>query len=77
MFQKRINVRRQKLQGLFLSFDATILVNALLERKILTNAASGKVLRLVPPLIIGKSNIDELINNLKICLNDLKTTFQK
>jgi acetylornithine/N-succinyldiaminopimelate aminotransferase len=59
------------MQGLLLSFDADILVKALLERHIITNAASGKVLRLVPPLIIGKAEIDELIEGLEECLMNI------
>jgi len=58
------------MQGLLLSFDANELVNALLEKKIITNAASGKVLRLVPPLIITKDDVNELIDTLRQCLNN-------
>jgi len=59
------------MRGIKLSFDASILVDALLERKIITNSASGTVLRLVPPLIIDKSDIDSLISELKYCLAKL------
>lgn len=58
------------MQGLLLDFEADILVKALLERNIITNAASGKVLRLIPPLIIGETEINEFIDSLDFCLRD-------
>jgi acetylornithine/N-succinyldiaminopimelate aminotransferase len=62
---KILEVRGKGLmKGLLLSFDAQILVNALLDKRIITNAASGMVLRLVPPLIIAKNEVDELIEKL-------------
>lgn len=67
---KVLEVRGKGLmQGLFLSFDAAKLVNSLLEKhKILTNAASGKVLRLVPPLIISEKEVDVFVEALEKCL---------
>jgi len=59
------------MKGLLLSFDATILMNKLLEKKIITNAASGTVLRFVPPLIIGKDEIDEFSDGLIEVLNEV------
>lgn len=56
------------MQGLLLSFDAWNLVLALLEQKIITNAASGTVLRLVPPLVVTEAEVDELTSALKKCL---------
>lgn len=59
---------RGLMQGLLLSFDAGILVKALLDRKVITNSASGNVLRLVPPLIISEKEIDSFIEALRDCL---------
>lgn len=59
------------MQGLLLSFDASILVNKLLEKKVITNAASGNVLRLVPPLIITKKEVVILHNALDLSLREL------
>ncbi len=50
--------------GLLLSFDSTILRDELLKRKIITNAGAGNILRLLPPLIINNSDIDEFIDGL-------------
>lgn len=47
------------MRGLLLSFDANIIVNTLLENKVITNSASGNVLRLVPPLIIMEKEVDK------------------
>lgn len=55
---------RGLMRGLVLSFDASELVEELLERKVIANATSGNVLRMVPPLIVGNSEIDEFINAL-------------
>lgn len=54
--------------GFQLSFDASILVQKLLEKHIIANAASGTVLRIVPPLIIEKEDIDIFIEKLDECL---------
>jgi acetylornithine/N-succinyldiaminopimelate aminotransferase len=57
--------------GLLLSFDANILMNKLLENHIITNAASGTVLRIVPPLIITKEDVNHFISKIKICLDSI------
>ncbi|PKL86745.1 MAG: aspartate aminotransferase family protein [Ignavibacteriae bacterium HGW-Ignavibacteriae-1] len=70
--QKVLQVRGLGLMcGLLLSFDAGLLVNALMERKAIANAASGSVLRMVPPLIIGKSEIDEFVSILQYSLDSI------
>lgn len=56
--------------GLLLSFDASIIVNSLLEKKIISNAASGTVLRIIPPLIITKLDADEFLEALEVCLRE-------
>ena len=58
------------MKGLLLTFDAALLVSSLLEKHVIANAASGKVLRLVPPLIIGKEDVDEFIYALSLSLKE-------
>jgi acetylornithine/N-succinyldiaminopimelate aminotransferase len=60
------------MQGLLLSIEASILVNSLINRKVITNAASGNVLRLVPPLIVKKSDIEIFIDALNQSLEEFK-----
>ncbi len=60
------------IRGLLLSFDAARLVSALLERRVVTNSASGYVLRILPPLIITESDVDVFIVALRYCLSDMK-----
>ncbi len=57
--------------GLSLSFDAGILVVELLRRNVITNAASGTVLRIVPPYIIEKNDVDEFILKLNESLKQI------
>jgi len=68
---KIIEVRGMGLMlGLLLSKEAAPLVDKLLANKVITNAASGDVLRLVPPLIISEKEIDRFYNVLFDCLRD-------
>ncbi len=60
---------RGLMKGLLLSYDAALLVDKLLEHRVISNAASGTVLRLVPPLIVTEKEIDEFIENLSACLD--------
>jgi acetylornithine/N-succinyldiaminopimelate aminotransferase len=57
--------------GLLLTFEASSLVEELLKRNFITNAASGLVLRLVPPFIVSKENIDNFIIKLRNSLDVL------
>lgn len=67
-----IEVRGKGLMiGLLLSFDASELVNLLFSKRIISNAASGRVLRLVPPLIISKEEIDIFLQNLENVLSNM------
>lgn len=50
--------------GLALRYDATILLNELLSKKIIANASSFNVLRIVPPLIINKDDAREFVDAL-------------
>jgi acetylornithine/succinyldiaminopimelate/putrescine aminotransferase len=57
--------------GLELSFEAKLLLNELLKENIITNATSVNVLRLVPPLIITKEEVDIFIRGLNNSLKSL------
>jgi acetylornithine/N-succinyldiaminopimelate aminotransferase len=57
--------------GLVISFDAIILVECLLKHHVIANAASGNVLRLVPPLIITNLDVDEFIHALDLSLSEI------
>jgi predicted acetylornithine/succinylornithine family transaminase len=56
------------MRGILLSFNAAELVAQLLKRKVITNSASGYVLRILPPLNINKSEVEIFIDELKYCL---------
>ncbi len=59
------------IQGLLLSFNGAILVEKLLKRKVISNYCSENVLRIIPPLIVERSDIDIFINSLDECLSQL------
>jgi len=54
--------------GLFCGVELTIpcrnIVEAMFEKGVLTNCTSQNVIRIIPPLIINKNDIDEFINKL-------------
>ncbi|MBP7214761.1 MAG: acetylornithine/succinylornithine family transaminase, partial [Candidatus Kapabacteria bacterium] len=58
--------------GLKLTFPAKDLVNKLLDYGIISNATNQNVLRIVPPLIINKQDIDEFC----LALNKSLETFE-
>jgi len=57
--------------GLEFKSEAKLIVNKLLDNRIITNATSGTVLRLVPPYILSKSDIDYFINALDSIISEL------
>lgn len=59
------------IQGILFDFDATQVVEAMLQRRVITNAASGKVLRLVPPLIVTNSDVCVFIDALRKSLIEI------
>lgn len=68
---KIIEIRGKGLMlGVVLSFDAKKLLDELLKRNIIANTTSANVLRIVPPLIVNRENVNtfifELINSLKV-----------
>ena len=67
---KNIVLRRGKglMQGLVLKTPVGDTINKAIEKGLLVISAAGNVLRLLPPLIITKENVDEMINNLKECI---------
>lgn len=70
--EKVIEVRgRGLMRGLVLSFEASKLVEKLLEVKIIANATSRNVLRLVPPLIITENEVDLFYYSLKNVLQKI------
>ena len=58
--------------ALLLDRDGTDIVNTCMERGFLINCIQERVLRFVPPLIIGKVEIDLLINCLDEILKEIK-----
>ena len=57
------------LQGLVLDIDAKAVVSDCLVRGVLINAASDRVLRFVPPLVITQRDIDKLFDTLTVIFN--------
>lgn len=53
------------IQGLILSTPVGVTVNKAIEKGLLVISAGGNVLRMVPPLIITKEHVDEMIEILK------------
>lgn len=60
--------------GVEIGSSAKEVVNRLLNRGIIANAAHDTVLRLLPPFIISKSNIEEFLNALDEVLNEVEAT---
>ena len=58
--------------GLLMNYESKVIVDKLFEKKVITNAASGYVLRIVPPLIICKNDIDLFIERLVKSLKELE-----
>ncbi len=58
--------------GLLLSFDAQLLVDELLKNMVIANAASGNVLRIVPPLTITKDEAELFLTKLHLSLVNLE-----
>jgi len=50
--------------GVELNFEGADVVNAMLERGVISNCASGNVMRIVPPLIITKKQLDTIFKTL-------------
>jgi len=59
--------------GIQIGSQAKDVVNRLLNRGIITNAAHETVLRLLPPFIISRENIDEFLNTLDDVLAEVES----
>ncbi len=57
--------------GLHLSIKGSILVEKLLEMKVISNFCSDYVLRIIPPLIVGRNEINYFISALDKCLDNV------
>lgn len=51
--------------GMELSIDGGEMVKTALERGLLINCTVGKVLRFLPPLTVGKAEIDQMLEILE------------
>lgn len=61
--EKVVNVRHHGLMmGIELTDDAPLLVQQALEEGLLINVTSGKIIRLLPPLIIEKEQMDKAVS---------------
>lgn len=56
--------------GILLKVDAGEFLNRLISNKAIANVASGRVLRIVPPLIATKDDVDEFIDKLDKTLSE-------
>lgn len=63
-----INARRGKglMQGLELNVAVGDVINKAMDKGLIVISAGGNVLRLVPPLVITKENVDEAVNILRV-----------
>lgn len=68
-----ISERRGKgmIQGIVLTRDPAEVVNNALEEGLIIITAKGNTIRFVPPLVIGKEHIDEMIGKLERALKKL------
>ncbi len=57
------------MQGVVLNSDAAPYVQDLLKHGVIANATAGNVIRLVPPFIITKSDVDELLSALRTVMS--------
>ena len=57
--------------GIVLNFEAKLLLDELVKRKIIVNATSVNVIRIVPPLILNKEHIDLFIAELNDALSGM------
>ena len=56
------------LQGLVLLNPVSDVISKAMEKGLIVISASGNVLRMVPPLVITKENVDEMIAVLRSCV---------
>lgn len=68
-----VKLRRGKglMQGLVLGKPVGEVIKKAMEHGLIVISAGGNVLRLVPPLVITKNHVDEMIEKLKISLSEV------
>lgn len=68
-----VKLRRGKglMQGLVLGKPVGEVIQKAMEHGLIVISAGGNVLRLVPPLVITKKHVDEMIEKLKISLSEV------
>lgn len=59
--------------GIDLKVESSRIVNLMLEQGVIANSTAGSVIRILPPLIAGKSEFDLLLQVLDNCLNLIST----
>jgi acetylornithine/N-succinyldiaminopimelate aminotransferase len=60
--------------GMELNTDGTPVVNSCMEQGFLINCIQGSVLRFVPPLVITREQIDNLVDCLDRLFENMKET---
>jgi len=58
--------------GVELSIDGTKVFQECLKRRLLINCTQGNILRIMPPLVVKKGDIDKAIDILKEAMNNTK-----
>jgi acetylornithine/N-succinyldiaminopimelate aminotransferase len=58
--------------GVELNFEGADVVNAMLERGVIANCASGNVMRIVPPLIIKEVELDTIVDALTESIKEVE-----
>ena len=67
--------KRQGLMwGLQVTGKAKLIVEKMLKKGVIVNAANDDVVRLLPPLIVGKKEIDQMVKSLVEVLLDIQFT---
>jgi len=59
--------------GIEFDFETKPLALEMLHRKVLSNATSGNVLRLVPPLIINRKEIQHLLDTIQASVKAIQS----
>ena len=60
------------MQGLVFESPVNNVINAALEKGLILINAGANIIRFIPPLVIGKENVDEMTQILRECLLELQ-----
>ncbi len=63
--------------GVELDFEGAPVVEAMRERGVISNCASGNVMRIVPPLVISKDELDKVIEVLTESIKEVEENYAK